>query len=82
MANHYDGADRDIDTVVVGTEVFGSDGGKVGVVGEVGSDYLVVERGILSTRKIRVPLSDVDRVDRGGVIHLRNPMSQVTAREA
>ncbi len=82
MANHYDGADRDIDTVVVGTEVFGSDGGKVGVVGAVGSDYLIVERGILSTRKIRVPTSDVDRVDRGGVIHLRNPMSQVTAREA
>ncbi len=82
MAIHPDGVDRDIDTVVVGTEVFGSDGGKVGVVGAVGSDYLIVERGILSTRKIQVPISDVDRVDSGGVVHLRVPKSQVTAGEA
>lgn len=74
MASHPDGADRDIDTVVVGTEVYASDGGKVGVVGEVGTDYVLVERGLLSTTKIHM--------DSAGVVHLRIPMSQAIAGEA
>ncbi len=63
-------SDRELDTVVVGTEVYGSDGGKLGIVAEVGSDCLLVESGLLSTKRIRVPFSVVARVDGGGVVHL------------
>ncbi len=68
--------DRELDTVVTGTEVHGSDGGKVGIVGQVGSDHLLVERGLLATKQIRVPFSDVARVDGGGVVHLSISESQ------
>ncbi len=69
-------SDRDLDTVVVGTEVYGSDGAKVGIVAYVGSDHLLVERGLLSTKQIRVPYSAVARVDSGGVVHLSISESQ------
>ena len=82
MVSGPDASDRDVDTVVAGTEVYGSDGAKVGVVGEVGSDYLLVERGLLSTKKMRVPTSDVARVDSDGVVHLSILKSQVTSGDA
>ncbi len=72
-------SDRELDTVVVGTEVYGSNGEKVGIVGEVGSDHVLVERGLLSTTRIRVPFSDVARVDSGGVVHLSISESRVRA---
>ncbi len=68
--------DRELDTVVTGTEVHGSDGGKVGIVGQVGSDHLLVERGLLATKRIRVPYSAVARVDSNGVVHLSISGSQ------
>ncbi len=69
-------SDRALDTVVVGTEVYGSHGGKLGIVAEVGCDCLLVERGLLSTKRIRVPFSVVARVDAGGVVHLSISESQ------
>lgn len=76
-----DAGDRDIDTVVVGTEVYGSDDEKVGVVGEVGSDYLLVEAGLLTTKKFHVPTANIARVGSRGAVHLCVPTSQVTATD-
>ncbi len=71
--------DRELDTVVVGTEVYGSDGEKVGIVAAVSSDRLLVERGLLSTKRIRVPFSVVACVDAGGVVQLSISERRVTA---
>ncbi len=70
--------DRDLSTVITGTEVYDSEGSKLGVVEEVDTDYLIVERGLLSTRQIYVPASIVARVttDR---IYLSVPKDRVTA---
>ncbi len=70
--------DVDLSTVITGTEVYDSEGSKLGVVEEVGTEYLIVERGLLSTRQIYVPASIIARVttDR---IHLSVPKDRVTA---
>ncbi len=66
---------RGMDTVLTGTEVYGSDGEKLGLVNEVGSDHLTVERGLLSTKMLRIPYSAVVGVDGDGV-HLSISKSQ------
>ncbi len=58
---------RGVDTVVTGTEVYGSDGQKLGLVDEAGSDHLLVERGLISTKKLRIPFSAVLGMDSEGV---------------
>ncbi len=58
---------KGVDTVVTGTEVYGSDGEKLGVVAEVSDDHMVVERGLLSTKKLCIPYSSVRRVGHGVV---------------
>ena len=50
-----------------GTNVYGSDGSKVGDVSEVGSNYLLVQKGWLFTRDIYIPLSAIAGVDDDGI---------------
>ena len=45
-----------------GWNVYGSDGEKVGNVGEVGSNYLLVQKGLLFTRDFYIPTSAVASV--------------------
>ncbi len=58
---------RGTDTVVTGAEVYGRDGEKLGIVSDVSADHMVVESGLLSTRTLRIPCSEVRAVSRGSV---------------
>ncbi|HZG68851.1 MAG TPA: DUF2171 domain-containing protein, partial [Herpetosiphonaceae bacterium] len=63
-----------------GTNVYGSDGDKVGDVAEVGSNYVLVQKGWLFTRDIYIPLSAISSVDEDGV-YLNIPKDQVNSME-
>lgn len=80
MDKYTDG--RNVHAVMVGTEVYGSDGDKVGIVGEVGGDYLIVEAGLLHTQKFRVPTANIARVDGQHVVHLSLPKGQIIATDS
>jgi len=71
---------RGVDTVVTGTEMYGSDGEKLGLVDEVRGDHLLVERGLISTKKLRIPFSAVLGVDSGGV-HLSLSKTEAKAMD-
>jgi len=53
--------------IQVGTNVYGSDGAKVGDVAEVGSNYVLIQQGWLFTKDIYVPLSAITNIDEDGV---------------
>ena len=63
-----------------GTNVYGSDGDKVGDVAEVGSNYVLVQKGWLFTRDIYIPTSAISSVDEDGV-YLNIPKDQVNSME-
>ena len=50
-----------------GTNVYGSDGDKVGDVSEVGSNYVLVRQGWLFTTDMYIPLSAIVGVDNDGI---------------
>jgi len=51
-----------------GWNVYGIDGGKVGDVSEVGTNYVLVQKGWLFTRDIYIPLSAIASVEDDGVL--------------
>ena len=63
-----------------GTNVYGSDGDKVGDVAEVGTNYVLVQKGWLFTRDIYIPTSAISSVDEDGV-YLNIPKDQVNSME-
>ena len=58
----------DTSQIVVGTDVYGSDGDKVGTVAEVQPTYLVVEKGFFFPTDYYIPLSAVTQVRDGQVL--------------
>ena len=59
--------DSNLRRIEPGTNVYDSYGDKVGDVSEVGSNYVLVQKGWLFTRDIYIPLSAVTGVDPDGV---------------
>ena len=57
----------DISNVRAGWDVYGSDGDKIGDVGDVGSDYLMVTKGFLFTKDIYIPTSAITGIDQDRV---------------
>jgi hypothetical protein len=53
----------------IGSDVYGSEGDKIGRVADIGSNYFIVEKGFLFTTDVYVPMSAVANVDEDG-IHL------------
>jgi uncharacterized protein (TIGR02271 family) len=53
--------------IVTGTEVFGSDGGKVGTVAEVQPNYIVVEKGFFFPTDYYIPSSAIATYDNGQI---------------
>ena len=58
----------DTSQIVVGTDVYGSDGDKVGTVAEVQPTYLVVEKGFFFPTDYYIPLSAITQVRDGQVL--------------
>src|SRR5688572_5050879 len=54
---------RELGRIQPGWNVYGSDGAKVGDVAEVGTNYVLVQKGWLFTRDIYIPLSAITSVD-------------------
>ncbi len=57
----------ELQRIAQGTNVYGSDGDKVGDVAEVGTNYVLVQKGWLFTRDIYIPVSAITSVDEDGV---------------
>jgi uncharacterized protein (TIGR02271 family) len=66
----------DLSGVRVGTDVFGSDGDKIGDVGEVGADYVLVRAGAFTSTDLYIPMSALAGSDQNG-LRLSVPASQV-----
>ena len=49
--------------IKTGTDVYGSDGEKIGSIAGVADNYFVIEKGFIFTTDIYVPMSAVARVD-------------------
>src|SRR5215211_1459127 len=54
---------REMTTIQTGWDVYGSDGERIGSVAEVGSNYLLVQKGLLFIKDVYVPVNAVDEVD-------------------
>jgi uncharacterized protein (TIGR02271 family) len=57
----------DLSSVRAGWDVYGSDGEKIGDVGDVGSNYLMVTKGFLFTKDIYIPTSAIKSIDQDRV---------------
>ena len=57
----------DRSSVQVGWDVYGSDGEKIGDVGDVGANYLMVTKGFLFTKDIYIPTSAITSIDQDRV---------------
>lgn len=57
----------DMSNIQVGGDVYGSDGEKVGTIGDVGSNYLLVTKGFLFTKDIYIPPSAVSGIEQDRV---------------
>ena len=57
----------DMSSVRVGWDVYGSDGEKIGDVGDVGSNYLMLTKGFLFTKDIYIPTSAITSIDQDRV---------------
>ncbi len=53
----------DMSSIRAGWDVYGSDGEKIGDVGDVGSNYLMVTKGFLFTKDIYIPTSAITSID-------------------
>ncbi len=53
----------DMSQIRSGWDVYGSDGEKVGTVGDVGSNYLLVTKGFLFTKDIYIPMSAITGIE-------------------
>jgi uncharacterized protein (TIGR02271 family) len=51
----------------IGSDVYGSEGDKIGSVADIGSNYFIVEKGFLFTTDVYVPMSAVTNVDEDGI---------------
>ena len=53
--------------IQTGTNVYGSDGEKIGDVAGVSNSYFIIEKGFLFTTDIYVPMSEVSSLDEDGI---------------
>ena len=44
-------------------DVYASDGAHIGTVGEVGEDYILVQRGLVFVHDLFIPISAIERVE-------------------
>jgi uncharacterized protein (TIGR02271 family) len=58
---------QDATKIRTGWDVYGSDGQHLGSVGEIGDNYLLVQKGLIFVHDIFVPVSAVDRVEEEAV---------------
>ena len=58
---------QDMSQITAGTDVYGSDGDKLGTVAEVARDYLVVEKGFFFPTDYYIPLTAITSVGNGQV---------------
>ncbi|HZG66885.1 MAG TPA: DUF2382 domain-containing protein [Herpetosiphonaceae bacterium] len=63
-----------------GRNVYGSDGDKVGDVAEVGTNYVLVQKGWLFTKDIYIPVSAISSADEDGV-YLNIPKDQINSMD-
>lgn len=65
--------------IETGCDVYGSDGGHIGVVDEVGDDYILVQKGLIFVHDLFIPVSAIDRVE-GASLYLQIPKKDVETR--
>ncbi len=53
----------DIERIHGGWSVYGNDGGKIGTVYEAGPDYILIDRGLLGTKHLHVPVSAIEKIE-------------------
>lgn len=53
--------------LTTGWDVYGSDGEKIGSVAEITDEYLMIQKGLIFTTDLFVPLSDITDADEGRV---------------
>ncbi len=55
-----------IENIRVGADVLGSDGEKIGSVAQVARDHMLVEKGMLFTKDLYIPVTAITTVDADG----------------
>lgn len=65
--------------IETGWDVYGSDGGHIGSVNEVGDDYILVQKGIIFVHDLFIPVSAIERVE-GDSVYLQITKGDVENR--